>query len=65
MALNNAQIAFITEQVGKFKLNRTVASAYARMDAGRQTYKLICSVTMKAAFIQDRDSFYMASVSEN
>jgi predicted pyridoxine 5'-phosphate oxidase superfamily flavin-nucleotide-binding protein len=61
MAHKYAQIAF-TEQVRQVQTEQNSRSAYARMDQGAD-YNYLLSDN-EAAFIQDRDSFYMASVSE-
>jgi predicted pyridoxine 5'-phosphate oxidase superfamily flavin-nucleotide-binding protein len=61
MAHKYAQIAF-TEQVRQVQIEQNSRSGYARMDMGADYNYLLSDY--EAAFIQDRDSFYMASVSE-
>jgi ferredoxin-NADP reductase/predicted pyridoxine 5'-phosphate oxidase superfamily flavin-nucleotide-binding protein len=61
MAHKYAQIAF-TEQVRQVQIEQNSRAGYARMDQGPD-YNFLLSDN-EATFIQDRDSFYMASVSE-
>lgn len=61
MAHKYAQIAF-TEQVRQVQTEQNSRTGYAGMDQG-EDYNFLLSDN-EATFIQDRDSFYMASVSE-
>ncbi|CAH1213100.1 conserved hypothetical protein [Candidatus Nitrotoga sp. BS] len=61
MAHKYAQIAF-TEQVRQVQIEQNSRAGYAGMDQG-EDYNFLLSEN-EAAFIQDRDSFYIASVSE-
>lgn len=61
MAHKYAQIAF-TEQVRQVQSEQNSRAGYAGMDQG-EDYNFLLSDN-EATFIQDRDSFYMASVSE-
>lgn len=56
-----AQIAF-TETVRQFQQEQNSRSGYARMDEG-EDYNFLLSQN-EAAFIEQRDSFYMASIGE-